>query len=81
MTVTLDLPDDALERLRAEADRRGVELEVVVAELAAALPAQPRPGERRLGFIGTGHSGRRDLARRHRDVRADETADLAAKDF
>ena len=33
MTVTIDLPEDALERLRAEAKRRGVSIELVIAEL------------------------------------------------
>ncbi len=81
VTVTLDLPEDALERLRAEADRRGVSVDGLVAELAAALPAQSPRGGRRLSFIGIGHSGRGDLARRHREVRAEETAELKAKDF
>lgn len=55
MSVTLDLPDDVLARLTAEAKRRGVELSVVIADLAAQLlPAdQPR---RRLAFIGAGAS-------------------------
>ncbi len=34
MTVTIDLPEDALARLRAEATRRGVGIETVIAELA-----------------------------------------------
>ena len=34
MTVTVDLPEDALARLQAEAKRRGVSIDVVVAELA-----------------------------------------------
>ena len=36
MTVTLDLPPDALSRLEAEAQRRGVAIDAVVAELAAS---------------------------------------------
>lgn len=80
MSVTLDLPD-AMARLRAEAERRGVSLDELVAELAAAFPAEPPPVGRRLSFIGIGHSGRSDLGRRHRDVRADQTAEMTAKDF
>jgi hypothetical protein len=41
MPVTLDLSDEVLARLQREADRRGVSLDAVVAELASALPAEP----------------------------------------
>jgi len=57
VTVTLDLPEDALERLRAEADRRGVSVDDLVAELASRLPAETRAGAHRLSFIGIGASG------------------------
>lgn len=56
VTVTLELPDDVVERLRAEALRRGVTLESLVGELAAGLPA----GDALEAFIGSGASGRRD---------------------
>jgi len=58
MPVTLDLSDDVLARLRCEADRRGVSLDAVVAELASALPvSDPEPpGRRRLGFVALGAS-------------------------
>ena len=62
MSVTLDLPDDVLARLQREADRRGVTLGAVVAELAAILPTAPEPdGGKRLGFVAIGASsdGRR----------------------
>lgn len=81
MSVPLDLPDDAMARLRAEADRRGVSVDELVTEFAAALPLRVRSGERRLSFIGIGHSGRGDLGRRHRDIRAEDTAGMTAKDF
>lgn len=59
MSLTVDLPDEALARLAAEAGRRGVSIEVVIAELAGTLPdvdaAAPR---RRLAFAGIGASGR-----------------------
>lgn len=54
MTLTLDLPEDALAKLRAEAVRRGVEIEAVVTELAARLPSGP--GARKLGFVSLGAS-------------------------
>lgn len=56
MTVTVDLPDDALERLRAEARRRGVSIDVVIAELATALPVDRDDTERHLSFVGLGSS-------------------------
>lgn len=62
MPVTLDLSDEVLARLQREADRRGVSLDAVVAELASALPTAPESdGRKRLGFVGLGVStdGRR----------------------
>lgn len=55
MTVTLDLPDEVVARLRAEAARRGVTLDVLVGELASRLPEHALDE-----FIGSGASGRRD---------------------
>jgi hypothetical protein len=66
MTVTVNLPDDAARRLAAEAARRGITVDEVIAELAATLPggapgAPERPEKRRLEFVGMGAStsGRR----------------------
>jgi hypothetical protein len=62
MSVTVDLPEDVLAKLTAEASRRGVSIDVVIAELAAQLPADTSaPVKRKLAFIGLGasHSGRR----------------------
>lgn len=56
MTVTVDLPEDALARLRAEATRRGVSIDSVIAELTTALPAEPPPAKRTLSLIGLGSS-------------------------
>ncbi|MFD0746898.1 hypothetical protein ACFQ1L_37535 [Phytohabitans flavus] len=56
MSVTLDLPDDAVERLAAEAARRGTELADVIAALAAQLPPAGRPVGRRLAFVAAGAS-------------------------
>jgi hypothetical protein len=56
MSVTVDLPDDVLARLQAEAARRGVSIDSVIAELATALPVEPHPTEHTLSFIGLGAS-------------------------
>jgi hypothetical protein len=68
--VTIELPDDALARLRAEAARRGVSIGEVIAELAAHLPAED-PLE---AFIGCGASGRTEPFDVHQ-----ERAELAAR--
>jgi len=52
MSLTLDLPDDALARLRAEADRRGVSIDAVVAKLT-----QDPPADAVEDFVGCGESG------------------------
>ncbi len=61
MPVTLDLSDEVLARLQREADRRGVSLDAVIAELASTLPTASEPEERKLGFVALGAStdGRR----------------------
>ena len=61
MTLTVELPEDTLARLRAEAERRGVSIELVIAELAETLPPETAGDERKLSFIGLGAStsGRR----------------------
>ncbi|MFY1698164.1 MULTISPECIES: hypothetical protein [unclassified Solwaraspora] len=56
MSVTLDLPDDALQRLTAEATRRGVALADVVADLATRLLPADQPSRRRIAFVGSGAS-------------------------
>ena len=81
VTVTLDLPAEAQSRLQAEATRRGITLDQLVAEIAESFPADSEAPKRRLSFIGAGHSGRGDLSHRHREIRAEQTAGLAAEDF
>ena len=76
MTVTLELSTDVCERLNAEAARRGISVEALIAELAENLPAED-PLE---AFIGSGSSGRGHLGRRHREIRAEETSGSAARD-
>ena len=74
MTVTLELSDDALARLQAEAARRGVSIDVLINELATRLPQGSRSKRRRrLGIVGLGAStsGRR----------ASEADEMLAEDF
>ncbi len=68
--MTVELPDDALRKLTAEAARRGVSIDVIIAELVAALPAED-PLD---AFIGCGASGRTEPFDIHR-----ERKELAAK--
>jgi hypothetical protein len=56
VSVTVELPDEALRKLTAEAERRGVSIDVIVAEFAAALPGEPAAPKRRLAFMGMGAS-------------------------
>lgn len=56
MSVTLDLPDNVLARLTAEAQRRGVALSEVITDLADQLLPADRPRRRRLAFVGAGAS-------------------------
>jgi len=60
MPLTVDLPPDVLRRLEAEAARRGVTVDQVIAELAARLPSEDTAApkrSRRLSFVGIGRSG------------------------
>lgn len=59
MPVTVELPTEALRRLEAEAARRGVGIDAVIAEFAGTLPepADGQPRRRRLAITGIGASG------------------------
>ena len=70
MTVTIDLPEDALARLQAEAERRSVSIDVVVAELTKALPTDAS-APTRLSFIGLGSSASGRYARDADELLAD----------
>lgn len=55
--MTVELPADVLARLRAEAARRGVSIDELIAELADRLPAgDPPPARHRLAFVAAGAS-------------------------
>lgn len=62
MTVTVDLPDDVLRRLKAEADRRGVALDELLADVAEGFSPEAKlsgqaEGLRKLTGIAPGISG------------------------
>ncbi len=80
MTVTIDLPEDSLARLRAEATRRGVSIDLVIAELTTALPEDHVPTKRTLSFIGLGRASRGRLRARLSLLVVDTSVLLAAAD-
>ena len=71
MNVTIDLPEDALARLEAEAKRRGVSIDSVIAELAEGLPAKSSAGPRAFSFVGLGSSTSGRYARDTDELLAD----------
>jgi hypothetical protein len=73
MSVTVDLPPATLRRLEAEAARRGVGIDVVIAELAEALPAPTEPPTtgHRFAFAGVAASGDGTLSERYKAIRRD----------
>lgn len=57
-------------------------LDQLITEFAEELPPESSAeGPKRLSFIGIGDSGRTDLGRRHREIRKEQTAGLAARDL
>jgi plasmid stability protein len=78
---SVHLPDELVDRLVVEAARRGVTVDELSAELVAAgLPAEGEPDPLE-AFIGSGHSGRGDLGRSHREIKTEITDGLAARDL
>ena len=78
VSTTLHVPEALAVRLAAEAARRGLSVDQLGAELLAAGLLVDDPLE---AFIGSIHSGRGDLGRRHREIRAELTEGLAARDL
>lgn len=56
MSVTVDLPAEALRRLEAEAARRQISIDDVIAELAANLPVESATTRRQPAFVAIGAS-------------------------
>ena len=55
--MTLELSEETLARLNAEADRRGVTLDELVAELASLLPTEAATDPHKArSFVGIGSS-------------------------
>ncbi len=78
MSTTVHVPEDLADRLAVEASRRGL----TVDELSADLLAAGLSGEDSLeAFIGSIHSGRGDLGRRHREIKAEATEGLSAREL
>ena len=79
--MTVHLPDELRDRLAAEAARRGKSVDALVAEMVTKQlppepPAETTDGEDALAaFIGSGSSGRGDLAGRHRELAAGATGE------
>jgi hypothetical protein len=71
MTLTVEISGDTLARLRAEAERRAVSIDVVIAELAETLPPESAREEQKLSFIGLGASTSGRHARDADDLLAD----------
>lgn len=80
---TVHLPDELGERLAAEATRRGISVDQVAAEALSVQFPEHRPEKtpRRLSFAGIGASGVGDIARRHKQVIAEDFADKTAADL
>lgn len=57
MSLTVDLPADVVRRLEAEAARRGVTIDEVIAELASGLPTEHQERPKCLRFVGIATSG------------------------
>lgn len=73
MSLSIDLPAEALDRVRAEAERRGSTVDEVIAELTEQLPGASQPSPRgRIRFIGAGASA---------GGRVDPVEDLLARGF
>jgi predicted transcriptional regulator len=80
VSLTVHLPEDLSRRVEEAAARRHQTPEEVALEaIAAQLPAGPVEDSLE-AFIGSGRSGRGDLARSHREVLAESVADKTARD-
>ncbi|MDE0492338.1 MAG: ribbon-helix-helix protein, CopG family [Acidimicrobiaceae bacterium] len=63
MTVTLELSEEVLARLHAEAERRQLSMDALIEEMARSLPADAdSPNRARLSFVAIGSSTSRRFA-------------------
>jgi len=76
MSITLDLPDDAIARLRAEAARREITLEALIADLAERLPSED-PLESFIGCGASGDAGPLDIHRERSELAARKNTETA----
>jgi hypothetical protein len=80
VTLTLNLPAEVAARLEAEASRRGLSVEELIAELVPEPLPEAAADDPLEAFIGSGRSGRGDLGRRYRELDR-ETEGRAARDL
>ncbi|MGH9282315.1 MAG: hypothetical protein ACRD0S_05205 [Acidimicrobiales bacterium] len=80
MSLRVNLPEELAARVAEVAAERGVSAEEVVADAVAAQLSEPLVADPLEAFIASGASGRGDLGRRHRLIRAKMTEGLAARE-
>lgn len=76
MPVTIELAEEVLGRLQAEATRRGISVDEVIAELAETLPGVVGTGraQHRFSFTGVAASGDGTLSENYKTIRRAEFA-------
>lgn len=57
MGLEVELPDEAVRRLKAEAHRRGLSIDGLISKLTSELPPAPTGPGRRPAFVAVGESG------------------------
>jgi len=81
VSLLVNLPEELAARVAEVAAERGVSAEEVVADAVAAQFSAPISDDPLEAFIASGASGRGDLGRRHRLIRAEMTEGLAAREL
>ncbi len=75
--MTVHVPQDLAARLATEAARRGLNVD----ELSTELLTAGLSTDGLEAFIGSGHSGRGDLGRRHRQIKAEFIGGRSAREL
>ncbi|WP_435590362.1 CopG family transcriptional regulator [Nocardia sp. bgisy118] len=70
--TTVKLPDELDERLRHEAQRRGITVAEVTREAITQYLSMPSGGRRQFGAAGAGHSGHSDVSSRIDEILSQE---------